>query len=471
MDKNKIKERLELALRPAKPPALEEVLEQVSTRGVLRGPVDWVFPAWRLYVEYATQRIIDMFQLTEEEKRQLLHFRDTTKQMLLEAQIQTKEKLKALYKTIKDGRYRIEENRLYAPNGTWLYTRGAMLILKVHGISVKAYFPDLLKLPREKLELLQLGWRASDEGNKRGRPFMGTTQPWQVFAWTATRYGELYIHIDFANLTREGVSIAVHLRANSWRQMWNKDEAINLVMDYLRHGEWTPLLTMWLGDGDAGRKKVLRGEYRIIVANKEPWKLGINAGSRRAIVAKGKEAFVKLREVAGVYGMLLDALQFHKWIVVKLATDDKFRATYKLKPKRRIDILRKLYGYNDSGIPLHEPERDAVVVNAIVVAGIVLRLSLVSNQSGWLRAEHYTRDVKKAFAIAERLESAGLRPNIIRAGPYYMVYITMTDLLKLAEKDEAVRKAIVQYLAEKAKNGNPKQRETAEKILKRYPLF
>jgi hypothetical protein len=48
MELNKIKQRLELALKPAKPPTLEEVLEQVSSRGVLRGPVDWVFPAWML---------------------------------------------------------------------------------------------------------------------------------------------------------------------------------------------------------------------------------------------------------------------------------------------------------------------------------------------------------------------------------------------------------------------------------------
>ncbi len=70
MDRNeKIKERLELALRLEKPPTLEEVLEQVSTRGVLRGPVDWVFPAWIIYVEYATQKIAETFQLSEEEKR------------------------------------------------------------------------------------------------------------------------------------------------------------------------------------------------------------------------------------------------------------------------------------------------------------------------------------------------------------------------------------------------------------------
>jgi len=80
MDRNiEIKERLELALRPAEPPTLEEALEQVSRYGVLRGPVDWVFPAWMLYVEYATQKIAETFPLSEEERNQLFHFRDTMK--------------------------------------------------------------------------------------------------------------------------------------------------------------------------------------------------------------------------------------------------------------------------------------------------------------------------------------------------------------------------------------------------------
>jgi len=64
-DISEIKQRLELALKLAKPPSIEEVFEQVSTRGVLRGPVDWVFPAWMLYVEYATQKIAETFQLSE----------------------------------------------------------------------------------------------------------------------------------------------------------------------------------------------------------------------------------------------------------------------------------------------------------------------------------------------------------------------------------------------------------------------
>ena len=470
MDREKIKERLELALRPAEPPTLEEALEQVSTRGVLRGPVDWVFPAWMLYVEYATQKIAETFPLSEEEKRRLLDFRDTLKRLLLEAWTQTKEKLAALYKAVVEGTCRLEGNRLYAPDGTWIYVRvGLTPHILIHGLSASARFPDLLKLPRERLELLQLGWRASDEGSNKGRPDMMTTQPWQVFAWTATRYGELYIRIVSANLTRNGVSVSMHIIARSWSQRWGKDKAVDLVASHLRGGEWAPLLTAWLGDGQTDRKKVLRGKYVLTIVAKEPWRLGLVVNTYEALVATGKEAFVKLRESAGVYGELLGLLSAHKWVVVKLVVDDGFRAAYKLK-KRSIDVLREAYGQNNGEIPT-AAHAEADKPGAVAVAGVVMHLRLVNNNGGSLLAERYTRGVEKALAIAERLESAGLRPNVVRSGPNYVVYIATADLLRLAEKDETIRKAIALYLAEKAKNGTPRQREIAEKILKRHPSF
>jgi len=472
MDRNKIKERLELALRPAEPPTIEEVLEQVSRRGVLRGPVDWVFPGWITYVEYATQRIAETFPISEEERRQLLHFRDAMKRLLLEAWIQTKEKLTALYKAVVEGTYRMEGKRLYALDGTWMCVNERTApYIPIHDLSAKTYFPDVLKLPREKIELLRIGWRASDESHERNRPFMATAQSWQIFSWTAVRYGELRIRVDSVNLTREGVSVLIRTIARSWRQKWSKNEAISLVADYLRRGEWTPLLTAWLGDGESKRKNALRAEYQIVIVAKEPWRLGHSVGTRKALVATGKEAFVKLRESAGVYGELLDLLRAHKWIVVKLATDDAFRAAYKLKTeKRSIDRLREAYRQNNGEIsiePFSQVGRQGR--SAVVVAGVVMRLRLI--KGGSLLAERYVRDLGKALAIAGRLESAGLRPNVVRAGSYYMVYIATADLLRLAERDETIRKAIALYLAEKAKNGTPRQREIAEKILKRYPFF
>jgi hypothetical protein len=163
VDINKIKQRLELALRPAEPPSIEEALEQVSRRGVLRWPADWAFPAWIVYVEYAVQMIAETFQLSEEERRTLLNFRDTMKRLLLEAQRQAKAKPTTLYKAVVEDTYKLEGNKLYAPDRTWMYVRvGLTPHIPIRGVTAKTRFPDLLKLPRERLELLQLGWRASD---------------------------------------------------------------------------------------------------------------------------------------------------------------------------------------------------------------------------------------------------------------------------------------------------------------------
>ncbi len=67
--------------------------------------MDWVFPAWMLFVEYATQKIAETFPLSEEERGQLLHFGETLKQLLLEGWTQTKEKLTTLYKAVAMGTY------------------------------------------------------------------------------------------------------------------------------------------------------------------------------------------------------------------------------------------------------------------------------------------------------------------------------------------------------------------------------
>jgi hypothetical protein len=425
-----------------------------------------------LYVEYAAQKIAETFPLPEEEKRQLFHFRDTMKQLLLEAWVQAKEKLTTLYKAVAEGTYKVEGNKLYAPDGTWMYVRENFAPhIIIHGVSALARFPDVLKLPQDKLELFQLGWRASDEGSHKRHPYMGTAQPWQVFAWAAARYGELYIRVESVNLTHEGISIEVYIKAKSWKQKWNKNDAISLVADYLRRGVWAPLFTAWLGDGQAERRKVLSSEYKLMIANKEPWRLGISVGVCKALIASGKEAFTKLKEAASTYGELLDLLRAHKWIYVKLATDDGFRAAYKLKTeKRSIDRLRKAHRQNNGEIPTvtraKEPRRGTVAV-----AGVAMYLELVSGRGGSLVAKYFTRDVGKALAVAERLESAGLRPNIVKSGANYVVYIATADLLRLAERDGEIRRAIALYLAEKAKNGTPRQKEIAEKILKRIPLF
>jgi len=178
----------------------------------------------------------------------------------------------------------------------------------------------------------------------------------------------------------------------------------------------------------------------LSIAAKEPWRLGLVASTYEAVVATGREAFVKLREAAGVYGELLGLLKAHKWIYIKLATDDNFKAALKQK-------------------------------NSITVAGVVMYLELVSGRGGSLIAKYFTRDLGNALAVADKLKAAGLRPNIVRSNANYVVYIATADLLKLAERDGEIRRTIALYLAEKVKNGTPRQREIARKLLQRHPLF
>jgi len=52
-----------------------------------------------------------------------------------------------------------------------------------------------------------------------------------------------------------------------------------------------------------------------------------------------------------------------------------------------------------------------------------------------------------------------------------MVYIATADLMRLAERDGEIRRAVALYLAGNAKNSTPRQRELAEKLLKRHPPF
>jgi hypothetical protein len=66
-----------------------------------------------------------------------------------------------------------------------------------------------------------------------------------------------------------------------------------------------------------------------------------------------QRAFERFRETAGTCCELLDLLRAHKWIYIKLATNDGLRAAYKLE-KRDIDVLRETYGRDSGEVPIEQ---------------------------------------------------------------------------------------------------------------------
>jgi hypothetical protein len=227
-------------------PNIDEVDARVESGG-LRGPVDWVFPAWMIYIEDKTRKIAEAFPLAEEEKRTLRGFSDVMKNLLQRAREQAKAKLASIYDAIDDNNYRLEGGRLYAPDGAWMHM-GEEPHIVIEGIDAVAYFPDVMKLPREKLELFQLGWEVHEEEGEGGRPVYATADPSLFLAWAAARFGELHVAVTRAILLRDGAAVEVRGVARSWRKQWSKKKAQKLVEKYARRDVWEPFFTMWLGE-------------------------------------------------------------------------------------------------------------------------------------------------------------------------------------------------------------------------------
>jgi hypothetical protein len=406
MELNKIKQRLELALRPVeKPPTLEEVLEQVSTHGVLRGPVDWVFPAWMLYVEYATQKVAEAFLLSEEERRQLLQFRDAVVDVLDKAQRQAKEKLQSLYRALLDGTYRLEGDRLYAPDGAYALLDKTTHIL-IHGVSAAARFPDVLKLPREKLKLLQLGWEASDESRHGKSKYakMKTSRPWQVFAWAAVRFGEILITAPTLNLTKDGASILFSL-ISRWKIETPKEEAVKKALT-----NPTSTLTMWLGDGVKSERSIRRRYAVVEISSRIP--LSPVKTRSNTYVGGRRELIMQMLDAAQDYGRLLDALRSDKWLYLKALAEA-------LRHSRPPPVK-------------------------ITIAGTTFGLRLQSHGGCAVYAVFRTRNEDEARTVAVALEEMKIRYNKLYDGKYHMVYIATTELAKLAK--DGIAEGLIRFL-------------------------
>jgi hypothetical protein len=206
---------------------LRELLER--SRKAL-AELDNLFSESKRYFDEVINNITREFKLTEEEVNELNRFKETMLELLDRAHTQARERLPklvaALEKHLEGGEGAVTLERFrkvlrVRPAGeswfisAWLPSRGSWRFeLLIHGVSGKAVFPDVVRWSPADLESAQAGWRASDESySKTGRPTMGTTHPWQLLAWSVTRYGRLHIAIASLHLNKRQPSIEWRLIA------------------------------------------------------------------------------------------------------------------------------------------------------------------------------------------------------------------------------------------------------------------
>ena len=276
------------------------------------------------------------------------------------------------------------------PRGSWCFT------LRIHGVKGEAVFPNVVKWSPADLESAQAGWRASDESRtKTGRPVMGTTRPWQVLAWSATRYGRLHVTIIALHLNKRGPSIEWHLTAKDWVRQWRSPSGKRLAREIARRTR-LGLLTLYLGDGHKHRDT-----FAVVVGDDdEYYKIALVP----EIVRKAYEAG---------YGKLLDVVKCDKWLALK-----------KLKPKRD---------------PVYAP-----------LNGHIFWLCYY-HRASQLFARTVVASEEEARELVQTLSLLGVQARIHKwLKKYWVVHLKGSEVLKLAERLPEWRSAL-RELAEKRK--------------------
>ena len=377
---------------------VEEMLNELAARAARAYvQLDELATRTRRYIHEAIKGIVRTFAPDEHAHAQLLKFGETCTKLLSRAHAQARERLEKVVDSLERGDVSVVRRgktlRVVPRGRAWFvaahYKDCWLFRLPIRGVSGRTSFPDLLRLPSEKLLMLQAGWRASDECNNSGRPAMGTTQPWQILAWAATRYGLLRIWIDSVYLNKRGSTLGWTVRAESWEQRWSEKERARALAEQHPLG----FLTLYLGDGC-----------------KHPDTLKIAVGNDEEIKPRRLVPEIIAAAYECGYGRLLDAIQCEKWQALK-----------KLAPKQN---------------PVYASFNSRVF------------WLCYSETSIHLQARTVLKSEEEARELAQELAAQGVHARINRWGEYWVVGLCGREIAKLAERYKEWRRAL-RELAEK----------------------
>jgi hypothetical protein len=357
------------------------------------------------YFYDSAEALIHGLGLPADKADMLRDFTETLASLLDMAYPQAETKLQKLLKALENSNVKVElgpraKKTLHVtPEGekwyvsaqlrrkTWLFK------LPIYRVSADAEFPDLLNLSDQDLYYLQAGWRASDESYEGDKPKMGTTQPWQIFAWATVRYGYLRAYLKNLNFNKSGPTIHWVLTAKSWNQQWPTREGKKQAQQVAKRHP-LGLLAWYLGDGRRHKHDLL-----YAVGDDEEY--------------KPKNLIPEILQAAYYtgYGKLLDLLESEKWTAIK-----------RLQPKQQ-PVYATLQGH-------------------------IFWLNYYDNKQV-LQARALFKDPAQAHRLAKALAENGIqaRINTWKTG-YHILQITGQNILKLAENSPEWCMALKQ-LAEK----------------------
>jgi hypothetical protein len=392
----------------AMPEAMLRELQERASKALAE--LDEHFSEVERYFNDTINTIAREFELTEKEISNLFKFKETTLQLLNQAREQARTRLAELVTALENGTVTVERGgkktyRVRPSTAEWFVSAPLpsredwRFKLPIHGVTGEATFPNVLKsMSPADLAYAQAGWRGSDEGHNRGRPVMGTTHPWQVIAWSATRYGRIRIAVAALHLNkRHALTISWLLIAKDWVQQWRGPDGKQRAREIARASP-LGLLTLYLGDGLKHRNS-----FAIWVGHDyEYYKIAVVP----MIIEKAYETG---------YGKLLDAIKCDKWLTAK-----------NLKPKQ-------------NPVRVHFNGR------------VFCLCCFYSKKATAFYARTITKSEEEARACVQLLAALGVQASIYKQRDgYWVIQLKGSEVLKLAERFPEWRNAL-RELAEKRK--------------------
>jgi hypothetical protein len=348
------------------------------------------------------------FELTEKEISNLFKFKETTLQLLNQAREQARTRLAELVTALENGTvtverggkktYRVRPSTAEWFVSAWLPPRDSSwrFMLPIHGVKGEAVFPDVVKWSPADLTYAQAGWRASDESYNWGKPIMGTTHPWQVLAWSVTRYGRIRASVVALHINKQRSSIEWRLIAKDWVQQWRDPSGKRLAREIAKRAP-LGLLTLYLGDGHKHRDT-----FAVSIGSDDEYY------KRRTVVP----GIIEKAYETG-YGKLLDVIRCDKWLALK-----------NLTPKRD-PVYAPLNGHV-FWLCYYHP-KDILFARTVAESG------------------------EEAREYVQLLAALGAQANVYKwQGSYWAIHLKGRDVLRLAELSPEWRRAL-RELAEKRK--------------------
>ena len=312
---------------------------------------------------------------------------------------------------------------------------------------------DYGKFIKDLLMALKSGFNDTDGSIIRGKPRMGTSNPWQIIAWLLLHPGEVHIRADTINVNRNSITVRWNLVSNESYEGSILKIARKLSIDSLM----SFMITALLGDGSVLSRK--KAAIKITISSRK--------------FKKWVSLLDRLSELGFRWNLDPDPrgdifyVKFNSGYAVDLA-----KAMINVAPELLKDILDafNVKKWEDLKEVANLRVKFRKIGSQVVIAGVKFTVDV---QKWTIRLRRQVNDYERVKEILDKLKNEYGDEFVNQISAYkYGNYYIITIPASLIEKHESIREQVIKVLQEKLKNtNNEKRKQIITKHLTRLTTY